>query len=177
MRSLRILTRPRARRIIVALVSVLLLVAAWFVGYVHGEAHVTAVVQSGVSAEAKLMVAKSNAALSKYCSGYFGSNTSIARQFGSPALELDVTSSIVETGRAICAYQRHQQTGDELVLILTSTQPNNLVGKNGVLSETVVRGAPSHGSIFALAASTDSLVPITGADDAWLLSAAQRPLA
>jgi hypothetical protein len=51
------------------------------------------------------------------------------------------------------------------------------VGKNDVLSQTVVRGAQSHGSIFALAASTDPKVPITGADDAWLLSAAQRPLA
>jgi len=169
-------TRPKVRRAIISIVSVLLLATAWSVGYVKGEAHVTAVVQSGVAAEAKSMVAKSNTALSKYCSNYFGTNTSVARQFRSPALELDVTSSLVETGRAICAYQRHQQIGDELVLILTSTKPNNLVGKNGVLTETIVRGAPSHGSIFALAASTDSKVPVTGADDAWLLSAAQRPL-
>jgi hypothetical protein len=158
------------------LVTVLLIATAWSVGYVKGEAHVTAVVQSGAAAEAKSMVAKSNAALSKYCSSYFGSSGSVARQFRSPALELDVTSSIVETGRVICAYQRLHEIGDELVLILTSTHPNNLVGKNGVLTEAVVRGAPSHGGIFALAASTDSKVPITSADDAWLLSAAQRPL-
>jgi hypothetical protein len=103
-------------------------------------------------------------------------NTSVARQFHSPALGLDVTSSIVQTGQVICAYQRLHEIGDELVLILTSTKPNNLVGKNGVLSQTVVRGAPSHGGIFALAASTDSKVHITSTNDAWLISAAQRPL-
>ena len=168
--------RPKTRRAIIALVSVLLLATAWSVGYAKGEAHVTAVVQSGLAAQAKSMVAKSNAATTKYCSHYFGANTSIARQFGSPAFELDATSSLVQTGRVICAYRRPQSTGDELVLILTSTKPNNLVGKNGVLSETVVRGASSHGSIFALAASTDSKVPITSADDAWLLAAANRTL-
>jgi hypothetical protein len=169
--------RPRARRVIITLVSILLLATAWLVGYAKGEAHVTAVVQSGLAAQAKSVVAKSNAALARYCSDYFGTNTSIAKQFGSPAFELDATSSLVQTGRVICAYRRPQSTGDELVLILTSTKPNNLVGKNGVLTQTVVRGAPSHGSIFALAASTDSKITITSADDAWLLSAAQRPLA
>ncbi len=177
MRVLPSSARPKVRRIIIALVSVLLLAIAWSVGYVRGEAHVTSVVQSGIIAEARSMVTKSDAALSKYCSGYFGSSTSVARQFDSPALELDFTSSITETGRVICAYRRPQSTSDELVLILTSTKPNNLVGKNGVLSETVVRGAPSHGSIFALAASTDSRVHIASTDDAWLLSVANRPLA
>ena len=167
---------PKVRRAIIALVSVLLLVTAWLIGYSKGEAHVTAALQSAVAAQAKSAQAKSNAATTKYCSHYFGSSGHIAQQFGSSALGLDVSSSVVQTGRVICAYQRPHATGDELVLILTSTKPNNLVGKNGVLSQTVVRGAPSHGSIFALAASTDSKAPITSADDAWLLVAAQRTL-
>jgi hypothetical protein len=135
------------------------------------------VVQSAsAAADAKSIAAESRAAVSRYCADYFGSSASVARQFHSPTLKIDVTSSVAETGQVICAYRRPHKIGDELVLILTSTKPDNLVGKNGVLSQTVVRGARSHGGIFALAASTDSKVRITSENDAWLLSAAQRPL-
>jgi len=157
--------RRRWKRLAVGLaVAAIVFGAGWTLG--KGSAEQT-------SAQAASQAATQAATVQqRVCNGYFGTPAAVAKELGTPRLQLDAADGSSSANSMVCDYLAPTAPHSAVAVVLGVFEynPGNPSAVKGTTSSVVV----SSGSLWGIAASSSKHIVITAAQKPWLTAAVRR---
>jgi len=158
--------RRRWKRVAASLaVAAIVFGAGWTLGKGSGQQ---------TSAQAASQAATQAATVQqRICNGYFGTPAAVAKELGTPRLQLDTADGSTSASSLVCDYLAptgpHTSTV-AVVLGVFEYNPGNPSAVKGTTSSVVV----SSGSLWGIAASSSKHIVITAAQKPWLTATVRR---